>query len=79
MNPRPIYSTIHSMLYVSMRGQASVFMLSPQKKMSPFQAAQMFSLKDRNSFNVAIAFIARCAGLPASAPTHYQVVLEEGA
>jgi threonine synthase len=40
----------------AMRGKRGirVFMLSPHKKMSPFQAAQMFSLQDRNIFNVAI-------------------------
>jgi threonine synthase len=32
----------------------SVFMLSPHKKMSAFQAAQMFSIKDKNIFNIAI-------------------------
>lgn len=31
-----------------------VFMLSPHGKMSPFQAAQMFSLQDPNIFNIAI-------------------------
>ena len=31
-----------------------VFMLSPYEKMSPFQAAQMFSLQDKNIFNVAV-------------------------
>ncbi len=40
----------------AMRGKrgVNVFMLSPQDKMSPFQAAQMFSLQDANIFNVAI-------------------------
>jgi len=40
----------------AMRGKRglSVFMLSPQGKMSPFQTAQMFSLTDRNIFNIAI-------------------------
>ena len=32
----------------------NVFMLSPYKKMSAFQSAQMFSLKDSNIFNIAI-------------------------
>ena len=31
-----------------------VFMLSPHEKMSPFQCAQMFSLKEENIFNVAV-------------------------
>jgi len=31
-----------------------VFMLSPHNKMSPFQQAQMFSLMDKNIFNIAI-------------------------
>ena len=31
-----------------------VFMLSPHRKMSPFQTAQMFSLQDTNIFNIAI-------------------------
>ncbi len=40
----------------AMRGKRGirVFMLSPQGKMSPFQAAQMFSLHDPNIFNIAI-------------------------
>jgi threonine synthase len=40
----------------AMRGKERirVFMLSPQGKMSPFQTAQMFSLQDRNIFNIAI-------------------------
>lgn len=33
----------------------SVFMLSPQGRMSPFQRAQMFSLHDDNVHNIAIA------------------------
>jgi threonine synthase len=39
-----------------MRGKrgVNVFMLSPHRKMSPFQAAQMFSLQDANIFNIAI-------------------------
>ena len=39
-----------------MRGKkgVSVFMLSPHKKMSRFQAAQMFSLQDKNIHNIAI-------------------------
>ena len=31
-----------------------VFMLSPHEKMSPFQAAQMFSLQDENIINIAV-------------------------
>ncbi len=31
-----------------------VFMLSPHKKMSRFQTAQMFSLQDKNIFNIAV-------------------------
>ena len=40
----------------AMRGKNGirVFMLSPHKKMSAFQTAQMFSLQDPNIFNVAI-------------------------
>ncbi|NQW34854.1 MAG: threonine synthase [Methylophilales bacterium] len=40
----------------AMRGKKGikVFMLSPYQKMSAFQAAQMFSLKDKNIFNIAI-------------------------
>ncbi|MBI3900043.1 MAG: threonine synthase [Gammaproteobacteria bacterium] len=40
----------------AMRGKAGVrvFMLSPQERMSPFQRAQMYSLTDRNIFNIAI-------------------------
>ncbi len=40
----------------AMRGKRGirVFMLSPHGKMSPFQAAQMFSLQDANIFNIAI-------------------------
>ena len=40
----------------AMRGKRGirVFMLSPHQKMSPFQAAQMFSLQDANIFNIAI-------------------------
>jgi threonine synthase len=39
-----------------MRGKhgIKVFMLSPHKKMSAFQAAQMFSLQDLNIFNIAV-------------------------
>jgi threonine synthase len=39
-----------------MRGKQGirVFMLSPHKKMSAFQTAQMFSLQDPNIFNIAI-------------------------
>ena len=40
----------------AMRGKKgiSVFMLSPHKKMSAFQTAQMFSLQDPNIFNIAV-------------------------
>jgi threonine synthase len=40
----------------AMRGKRGirVFMLSPHGKMSPFQTAQMFTLRDPNIFNVAI-------------------------
>jgi threonine synthase len=40
----------------AMRGKKGirVFMVSPYKKMSAFQAAQMFSLQDPNIFNIAI-------------------------
>lgn len=40
----------------AMRGKKGirVFMLSPYKKMSRFQTAQMYSLKDPNIFNIAI-------------------------
>lgn len=40
----------------AMRGKKGiqVFMLSPHEKMSRFQTAQMFSLQDRNIFNIAI-------------------------
>lgn len=40
----------------AMRGKRGirVFMLSPHKKMSAFQTAQMFSLQDPNIFNIAI-------------------------
>jgi threonine synthase len=40
----------------ALRGKKSVnvFMLSPHGRMSPFQAAQMYSLKDGNIFNIAI-------------------------
>jgi threonine synthase len=40
----------------AMRGKKGirVFMLSPYRKMSPFQSAQMFSLADPNIFNIAI-------------------------
>lgn len=40
----------------AMRGKAMirVFMLSPEGKMSRFQTAQMFSLQDKNIFNIAI-------------------------
>lgn len=40
----------------AMRGKRGVhvFMLSPHKKMSRFQTAQMFSLQDDNIFNIAV-------------------------
>ncbi|MCB4812245.1 threonine synthase [Methylovorus menthalis] len=40
----------------AMRGKkgVKVFMLSPHKKMSRFQTAQMFSLQDENIFNIAV-------------------------
>ena len=40
----------------AMRGKKGirVFMLSPHKKMSRFQAAQMFSLQDDNIYNIAV-------------------------
>lgn len=40
----------------AMRGKHNVrvFMLSPYGKMSPFQAAQMYSLQDANIFNIAV-------------------------
>lgn len=40
----------------AMRGRRGirVFMLSPHGRMSPFQAAQMFSLDDPNIFNIAV-------------------------
>jgi threonine synthase len=40
----------------AMRGKRGirVFMLSPDKKMSAFQTAQMFSLQDKNIFNIAV-------------------------
>lgn len=40
----------------AMRGKKGirVFMLSPHKKMSAFQTAQMFSLQDANIFNIAV-------------------------
>jgi threonine synthase len=40
----------------AMRGKRgiSVFMLSPEGKMSAFQTAQMFSLSDANIFNIAV-------------------------
>ena len=41
----------------AMRGKQGVrvFMLSPQGKMSAFQSAQMYSLRDPNIFNLAVA------------------------
>lgn len=40
----------------AMRGRRGirVFMLSPVGRMSPFQTAQMFSLRDENIFNIAV-------------------------
>ncbi|SMP70523.1 threonine synthase [Noviherbaspirillum suwonense] len=40
----------------AMRGKKGirVFMLSPHRKMSSFQTAQMFSLQDENIFNIAV-------------------------
>jgi threonine synthase len=40
----------------AMRGKQGirVFMLSPHKRMSAFQTAQMFSLQDKNIFNIAV-------------------------
>ncbi len=40
----------------AMRGKKGVrvFMLSPHRRMSPFQTAQMFSLQDPNIFNLAV-------------------------
>jgi len=40
----------------AMRGKRGikVFMLSPKGRMSPFQQAQMYSLEDRNVFNLAV-------------------------
>ncbi|MCX7228691.1 MAG: threonine synthase [Burkholderiales bacterium] len=40
----------------AMRGRRGirVFMLSPADRMSPFQTAQMFSLRDENIFNIAV-------------------------
>ena len=40
----------------AMRGRQGVrvFMLSPASRMSPFQTAQMFSLRDPNIFNIAV-------------------------
>jgi threonine synthase len=40
----------------AMRGRAGirVFMLSPAGRMSPFQTAQMYSLRDANIFNIAV-------------------------
>jgi threonine synthase len=36
------------------KARIRVFMLSPRGKMSPFQTAQMYSLRDENIFNIAI-------------------------
>lgn len=40
----------------AMKGKSGVrvFMLSPHEKMSPFQAAQMFSLHEKNIINIAV-------------------------
>ncbi|HEX9217450.1 MAG TPA: threonine synthase [Gemmatimonadales bacterium] len=40
----------------ALRGKKNVrvFMLSPHRRMSPFQAAQMYSLQDANIFNIAV-------------------------
>src|SRR6266540_1789970 len=40
----------------ALRGKKNVrvFMLSPHRRMSPFQAAQMYSLQDENIFNIAV-------------------------
>jgi threonine synthase len=40
----------------ALRGKKNVqvFMLSPKGRMSPFQAAQMYSLQDANIFNIAV-------------------------
>ena len=40
----------------AMKGKKGVrvFMLSPHQKMSPFQCAQMFSLQDKNIFNISV-------------------------
>jgi threonine synthase len=40
----------------ALRGKKNidVFMLSPHGRMSPFQAAQMYSLRDANIFNIAV-------------------------
>src|SRR3989442_5142490 len=40
----------------ALRGKKNVqvFMLSPEGRMSPFQAAQMYSLQDANIFNIAV-------------------------
>jgi threonine synthase len=40
----------------AMKGKAGVrvFMLSPEGKMSPFQAAQMYALQEKNIFNIAV-------------------------
>lgn len=36
------------------KARVNVFMLSPEGRMSPFQTAQMFSLQERNIFNIAV-------------------------
>lgn len=40
----------------ALRGKKNVtcFMLSPYQKMSPFQAAQMYSIKEQNIYNIAL-------------------------
>ncbi|MBE9609932.1 threonine synthase [Chitinilyticum piscinae] len=47
----------------AMRGKkgVNVFMLSPHGKMSPFQRAQMYSLQDKNIFNLSVkSFFDQC-------------------
>ena len=43
----------------AMRGKKGikVFMLSPNGRMSPFQTAQMYSLQDKNIFNLSLIHI----------------------
>jgi threonine synthase len=51
-----IFGATGSAAEYAMRGKRGirVFMLSPHKKMSAFQTAQMFSLQDPNIFNIAV-------------------------